>query len=195
MKGHIIVLAILCTIAGTIGLLYSLGYIEKTPFSKGNEEYAINPETGDKMYCPNAKIPMKRQLYNIYVIGKVDPDHEKILPPSRIIITQENLDKNKLAWLSINSEIVGYLYTTINQPQSDVGYRGRIWFYQDQEYRMVFRDIPSNWNCENYPNAEDYGMHYRPNGARYLLKIVWIDTDKQKTVDEFEKIIYVKYRE
>jgi len=178
--------------------LYAMGY---TLPVGGKEQVSINPQTGEKDHCPNAPaLIKKRQLYNVYVIGRIDPHNEKILPPDRIIITQENLDKGKLsftkfAWLSINSEIKGYLYTVVNQPEIDIGYRGRIWFYQNQEYRMVFHDIPSNWNCENYPNAEDYGMHYRPNGARYLLRIVWYDVDKQSVVDTYEQTIYVKYKE
>ncbi len=186
--GKDIAVAVIATLIVVLGSLYALGYLN----IGGKSEIAIDPATGHKEYCKNVPgLVKERQLYNVYVIGRVDPDHEKILPPDRIIITQEDLDKRQLAWLSINSQINGYLYTTTNDPQMDVGYRGRIWFYDNAEYRMAFKGIPSNWNCENYPNSPTY----RPNGARYLLRIVWVDVDRRTTVDTYEQTIYVKYKE
>lgn len=193
MKPYVVVLVAISMLFGLVGVLAGLGYIN-IPFSKNdNEQVSIDPTTGEPERCPNIpSLVKKRQYYNVYIVGHLNTQSEKILPPDKILVTKEVLDKNKLAILSINSEIRGYLYVLDNEPEQDIGFRGRIWWYQDGTYKLAFHSVPSNWNCENYPSAGD---KYRPLGARYKLKIIWYDLDKQKVVDTYEQIIYVKYKE
>jgi len=186
MKDESAILISLAVALSVVGGLYAFGYLDLG----GDTEKAINPVTGKPAMCPNIPtLEKKRELYNVYVIGKVDED--RIYPPDRILITKEDLDKNSLSIVSLDAQVVGYLYTTIDQPQRDIGYEGRIYFYQSKEYRMKFSNVPSNWNCENYPSAWD---SYRPNGARYNLQIVLKDMSDGSTVDTYEQIVYVKYR-
>lgn len=134
----------------------------------------------------------------MYVIGTVNPTSQRIDTPSKILITKKVLDVNELAWFTINSKITGYLYIDTGEPQTKVGYQGTIsfrdttstWNNQKVWYRMAFMGVPSNWNCESYPNSKTY----RPYGARYLLKIQWEDVTQHTNVNTYSQLVYVKYQ-
>lgn len=192
-----LLLIFLLGIGITLSGLYAAG--ESLPgVGDDNTQVAVD-ENGDPVMCPNQPtIKKKRQKYNVYATGGFRLGDEELKAPN-IRITTEDIAKRELAVFSIDSRVSGKLYTTVESPLQDVGYEGEIYFYDnvgdDVRYKMAFRDVASNWNCESYESARNNpDVNYRPQGARYKLKLVWFDKGQQEIVDSREQIVYVPYR-